>query len=705
MTAACPACSVVPTEIETPSPKTSMALSVPGMRCAACISAIENTLNRHPGVSDARVNFTLKRANIESDLEPEQLVAVLADAGYEAYPLDQTALGHEVDTVGRDLVLRLGVAGFAMMNVMLLSVAVWSGATDATRDMFHLISAAIALPAALFSAKPFFSSAASALSAGRLNMDVPISLAILLAGAISLFEALNGGSHAYFDAALSLTFFLLIGRVLEQRTRASARSAARELSALETHEALRKSGRSVDKVAASDLAPGDTVVVPTGVRVPVDGTLASPAAFTDRSFLTGESDPVHHATGKTLRAGEINLGPAFDLIATAVGEETKLRQMARLVEAAENVRNSYTSLADRVARFYAPAVHMLAAVTFAGWLWTTGDVRTSLNTAVAVLIITCPCALGLAVPAVATAAVGRLYRMGFLVKSGTALERLAEVDRIVFDKTGTLTKPGFSFELSSLSEDARAVAKALAQRSSHPLSVALNAYLGDTKPADIADLAEETGRGLRATWNGETVWLGRDQSPAHRGLVLKVGETATPLSYHESAVEGTEGLAGALQQTGMHPIILSGDQEGKTRRLADKLGFSDWMAGMSPDDKHHHIVELTKAGQQPCMVGDGINDTAALTAAHASVAPGSALDAARNAADVVILGGTLKYLPDLLEISRKSVRLSRQNFAIAFCYNAIAIPFAVAGFATPIAAALAMSASSICVLLNALRVR
>ncbi|MEL7106549.1 MAG: heavy metal translocating P-type ATPase [Pseudomonadota bacterium] len=704
MTAACPACAAAPTASDIEVPAATVALSVPKMRCAACIGDIERALRKLPDVMDARVNFTLKRVNVETHLPPEKLVQALSKAGFDAYPLDLDALGADTDPVGRDLILRVGVAGFAMMNVMLLSVAVWSGATDATRDMFHLISAAIALPAALFSAQPFFRSAAGALRGRRLNMDVPISLAIILAGGMSLFEALNSGEHAYFDAALSLTFFLLIGRVLEHRTRASARSAARELSALEVQHALKKTSNGVEKIAATALAVGDRILVPAGVRVPADGLLVSDTGFTDRSFLTGESDPVQHRAGAELRAGEINIGAPIELTTLRVGEDTKLRQMARLVETAENLRNSYTSLADRAAQIYAPVVHILAAATFAGWFIATGDARHALNIAIAVLIITCPCALGLAVPAVSTAAVGRLYRLGFLVKSGTALERLAEIKTVVLDKTGTLTRPGFDFELDTLDDDAKSVAKGLSEASSHPVSLALNQYLTGVSPAAIASLDERAGQGVSGLWNRKAVALER-ATDGTVGLVLRIGERNIPLPYRETELPGAATLAAKLQAAGLDVHILSGDTAAKTERLANRLGVTTWSAGVTPEGKHQVIRDLAKAGATPVMVGDGINDTVALTAAHASVAPGSALDAARNAADVVLTGDTLDHLPALFQTARTAVRMCRQNFGIAIAYNAVAIPIAVAGFATPIAAALAMSTSSICVLVNAMRVR
>ncbi|KMW60072.1 Type cbb3 cytochrome oxidase biogenesis protein CcoI [Candidatus Rhodobacter oscarellae] len=706
MTAACPACAAAPAAVDMALPKDVVQLSVPAIRCAACISAIEDRLSGVQGVNSARVNLTQKRVAIETELAPEDLVQALAEIGYDAHPLDAASLGAGDDPAGRDLLLRLGVAGFAMMNVMLLSVAVWSGASGATRDLFHLISAGIALPAVLYAAQPFFRNAWSALRVGRVNMDVPISLAILLAGGMSLFEALNGGAHAYFDAALSLTFFLLIGRYLEHRTRSAARNAAKELAALEVHTAQRLSGGKAQTVPIAELTPGDTVLVPTGVRVPVDGHLLSRAAHTDRSFLTGESEPVSHESGAVLNAGEINLGRPFEMQAEAIGKDTRLHRIAQMVETAETARNRYTSLADRAARIYVPAVHLLAGASFAGWLLATGDLRHALNIAIAVLIITCPCALGLAVPAVSTAAISRLYRLGFLVKSGTALERLADVKTLVLDKTGTLTRPGFFFDISTLSAAELGVTKALAMSSAHPLSKELSAYLGDINPAPLEDIEEVEGRGVRATWGGTPValgqaaWLGALQD----GLVLKKGDQIHPLPNQEVVAPDAKAMVSACQEAGLKPQILSGDTNTKTAALADAIGVTQYRAGLSPEQKNDHVADLERRGALACMVGDGLNDTGALSTAYASVAPGTALDAARSAADVVMIGDRLARLPELFAVARRAVYLSRMNFGIAAAYNAIAIPIAVLGFATPLMAALAMSFSSITVIANAARI-
>lgn len=706
MTAACPACVAVSAPAGMAALTQGAQFSVPAIHCAACIGTIERHFAGLRGVQNARVNATQKRVTVHSSLPDSQVVAELKSLGYDAYPLDQAALSTNHDPVGRDLILRMGVAGFAMMNVMLLSVAVWSGASDATRDLFHLISAAIALPAVIFSARPFFDHAAQALRAGRLNMDVPISLAIALAAGMSLYESLHGGAHAYFDAALSLTFFLLIGRYLEHRTKSAARSAAAELAALEVHTANRHVGGRIETVPVSALRVGDRIVVNAGVRVPVDGTLLSGSGYTDRSFLTGESEPVAQAQGAALCAGEINLGGPFEMTATAIGTDTRLSRIAALVETAENTRNSYTSLADKAARIYAPAVHLLATASFLGWLVYDGDLRHALNVAIAVLIITCPCALGLAVPAVSTAAISRLYKMGFLVKSGTALERLAGVETVVFDKTGTLTAPEFSFELGALSDDQQCILKGLASHSSHPLSKAIAMSLQDVEGAQIEALVEHPGAGIRGLYHGQPVALGRASwlGTQGDGLALCMGGKTHRLPHSQTVLRGASSLASDLGALHIQPQIISGDSEAKTAALALALGFERWLSRVSPEDKAAHIKSLS-THQPVCMVGDGINDTAALAHATVSIAPGTALDATRNAADVVMLGDALGRVPLMVQIARKAVLLSKQNFGIAVLYNLIAVPIAIAGFATPLMAALAMSASSITVLLNAMRVR
>ncbi|MCZ4353124.1 heavy metal translocating P-type ATPase [Roseovarius aestuarii] len=719
---ACPACDAAPAALATAEAHVAaqpgqIMLSLPTIHCAACISKIESGLRAYPGVKSARVNLTLKRALITADpaLSASDMVACVNALGYEAHELDAAVLtATATDKAGRDLLMRLAVAGFASMNVMLLSVAVWSGAADATRDMFHWISAAITLPTIAFAGQPFYRSAWGALRAGRLSMDVPITLAIALAIFTSLWETMLSGHHAYFDAALTLTFFLLAGRYLDHRTRAIARSAAEELTALEVPRAWRLENGAEVEVPVVALRVGDLIAVRPGGRMPVDGVITRGASELDRSLLTGETRPVFAGAGMQVSAGEMNLTGPLTLRATAVGSDTSLHRMADLVAVAESGRANYTSLADRAAKLYAPGVHILSALAFAGWLIGTGDVRTALNIAAAVLIITCPCALGLAVPAVTTAASGRLFKRGMLIKHATALERLAEVDTVVFDKTGTLTTGTPTLDApDALDPIVLAVALALAEGSAHPLSIAI-AQAGreaGVQPALITDIREVPGYGTQGMWQGARVRLGRASwsgaTPvATAATYLQIGDDVPlALTFTDSLRTGAADSVAALMAAGKDVWLLSGDSTPAVEAMAKRLNIPHWMAEALPAQKAAHIQEMTAKGHPVLMVGDGLNDTGALSAAHVSISPASALDAARAASDIVLLGADLTPIAEACTIARQATRRIRENFRIATFYNLIAVPLAVAGLATPLIAALAMSSSSIIVSLNALRIR
>lgn len=678
-------------------------LILPGIHCVACIRSVEGLLNARADIAAARVNLSRKRVAItaEPGMDPAPWITALTDIGFEAHE------ARDAGTRGTDdgLTLRLGIAGFAMMNVMLLSVAVWSGATDATRDFFHWIAATISLPAALYCAQPFFRSAMLALRGARLNMDVPIALAIVLACGLSLYETMTGGAHAYFDAALSLTFFLLAGRVLETRMRQAARSAAADLAALEPMRVTRIEGDTRVSVPVDEVAKGDTLWLAAGARVPVDGVLGSDAVQVDRSALTGESDEISVGCGASLTAGEAVLTGPVTMHTTVAAKGSTLRRLIQIAAQAEGARSRYTSLADRAAGVYAPLVHGLSFAAFVGWSFATGDMYHALTIAIATLIITCPCALGLAVPAVATVATGRSFRMGLLVKSETALERLAEVDTVVFDKTGTLSAAALVPD-PDMPGDARAVLKALAQASAHPLSRSILPLLNDVKAADLDEIVEHRGNGVSGLLHGVPVrfgnaaWVGAGQ-----GTVLQIGEALYAFARRETVYADAADTLVRLRDMGLEVHILTGDRAENAARIAAELGVDHVHAEVDPEAKQDLIESLQSDGRKVVMVGDGLNDTLALTRAWASIAPGTALEASQNAADVVLLGQHLSGIPAAIGIARSARRRILENFGLAACYNAVAIPLALAGFATPLMAALAMSTSSITVTLNALRTK
>ena len=708
--AACPACIGMPEgtlEKAASNGNSQIVLSLPAIHCVACINGVERALRGVDGVANARVNLSMKRVTVGLDrpIAPEQLIDTLELAGFEARLLDTSLLGADTDTYGRGLMTRIAVSGFAMMNVMLLSVAVWSGAVGATQHLFHMISAMIALPALIYAAQPFFHNAWTALSVRKLNMDVPISLAILLAAGMSLFETFYGGAQAYFDAALSLTFFLLIGRYLDHRSRKAAASAAAQLSALEVPRVMRLRGDTREMIDFAQLSIGDHIQVLPGGRIPVDGVIVEGASRIDRSLLTGESRTADAGPDAAVTAGEVNMTGPLIIRATTVGEDTTLRKMVTMVDQAEAVRNRYTAIADRAAAIYAPVVHLLALVAFLAWVAYSGDVRLSLNIAVAVLIITCPCALGLAVPAVSTTAAGRLFRAGLLVKDGTALERLAKVDTVIFDKTGTLTMPAAARD--KMDEQTQAIALAMTQNATHPISQAIAASLTGVTAAVVSDQKEHPGRGISARWSGQDVrlgsgaWLGTKS-----GTYVQIGnQPPQKIALRSELREGARELIQAWQNAGLSLHLVSGDDAEETGKIAEALGIARWQANTTPADKIAYIESFAGTGARVLMVGDGLNDTGALAAAYASVSPATAADASRAASDVVLLNDSLMPLIELPLVARAAKRRIVENFAISAGYNLIAIPVALMGFATPLLAAIAMSASSITVLANALRLR
>ncbi|HZX85029.1 MAG TPA: heavy metal translocating P-type ATPase, partial [Reyranella sp.] len=450
-------------------------LAVPGMHCGACIARVERVLGGLPAVDRARANLSTRRVTVAWRGDAPPLLAMLNNAGFEAH-LHDAASEVKDGTLGT-LVRALAVAGFAAGNIMMLSIAVWSGADAGARDLFHWLSAAIALPCLAYSGRVFFRSAWQALRHGRTNMDVPISIGVLLAFGMSLYETVHHGPHAYFDAATSLLFFLLIGRTLDHVMRERARTAVEGLARLAPRGAsVRQPDGSQRYLPVEDIRPGMAVLLAAGDRVPVDGRIVEGRSEIDGSLVSGESVPRPVTAGDCLQAGTLNLSGPLTLEVSAAAQDSFLAEMTRLMEMAEAGRTVYRRIADRAARLYAPVIHVTAFATFVGWMILTGDAHRAITVAIAVLIITCPCALGLAVPMVQVVAARRLFEQGIMVKDGGALERLAEADHVVFDKTGTLTRGAPQLvDADGIAPDSLAVAAAMASRSRHPYSQAIAA--------------------------------------------------------------------------------------------------------------------------------------------------------------------------------------------------------------------------------------
>lgn len=691
------------------TPLVTTRLTVPGMKCAGCIGKIERELAKTPGIAAARANLSAKRVAIIHDpaLDEGDLAAALLALGFESQPVADNPLASD-DAERKRLTRALGVAGFGMMNIMLLSVSVWSGADGATRALFHWLSAAIALPVVAYAGRPFFASAWMALKHRRTNMDVPISIGVILATCMSLYETIIGGAHAFFDSAVMLLFFLLAGRALDAAMRDRTRAGIGAL--------LGRMGKSASvigpdgatrRVAAKDLLPGMLVLVAAGEALAADGEVVEGRAALDNSMLTGESAPEPVAPGSLVHAGAINMGAPLKMRLTHVAEDTALAEIARAMDEAGQSRSTYVRIADRASRLYAPVVHTLALLAFAGWMAAGAGWHAALTIAIAVLIITCPCAMGLAVPAAQVVASGALMRRGLLVKDGSALERLAECDLAVLDKTGTLTLGTPRAEIGKLDAEARAVALALAQTSRHPLSRGLAAALlrEGVTPTAIEDIREEGGTGLAGRWQGLTVALEKPESEGPSDALattLRIGETRQVIPFSDPLRPDAAAAIAALAAEGLPARILSGDRAAPVAAVAATLGLPA-EAEADPRAKLAALEALKAAGHRPLMVGDGLNDGPSLAAAHASIAPGTASDASQQAADAVFIGEPLMPVALAVRVAKACMRIVRQNFGFSIAYNALAVPLALTGQVTPLVAAIAMSVSSLVVIANSLR--
>ncbi|QND73787.1 cation-translocating P-type ATPase [Tardiphaga robiniae] len=692
-------------------------LSVPDVHCGACIRTVEQALGALDGVTWARVNLSTKRVTIKwrADAAPPPFIETLRNVGYEAHLFEVD--GDATDTTLSELIRALAVSGFAASNIMLLSVSVWSGAEPATRDLFHGISALIALPTLIYSGRVFFRSAWQALRHGRTNMDVPISLGVLLAFGMSLYETAIHGPHAYFDASVSLLFFLLIGRTLDHMMRERARVAVKGLARLAARGALvLQSDGAQTYLPVGEITPGMTIMLAAGERVPVDSQVIKGLSELDVSLVTGESVPQPALPGSVLRAGTLNLTGPLIITATASANDSFLAEMLRMMEAAEQGRSVYRRIADRAAGLYAPVVHLTAAITLVGWLIVSGDVHRAITIAVAVLIITCPCALGLAVPMVQVVAARRLFESGIMIKDGGALERLAEVDTVVFDKTGTLTLGNPRVvNADTIAPATLALAGAVAAYSRHPYSRALAVAVPTVQaPIALDDVSEHPGCGMEARLGGSVLRLGRPEwaltdtsgmdLDGSSVVLSRDGQCVADFRFEDRLRAGAAETVGDLKRDGLAVEVVSGDRETPVRTLASGMGVP-YFAGVLPGGKAAHVVELAASGKKVLMVGDGLNDTPALMAAHASMAPASAADVGRNAADLVFLREDLSAVSQAIAVSREAGHLVRQNLALAVGYNLIAVPIAIMGHVTPLVAAIAMSGSSIVVVANALRLR
>ena len=693
-------------------------LLVDGVHCAACIAAIESRLTADPSVQRARVNLGLRRLSVEwrGDARHADALARAVEAlGYTVAPFDPAHLARLDADTGRDLLRALAVAGFASSNVMMLSLAVWAGQAQdmatGTQHLFQWLAGLVTLPAVAYAGRPFFRSALRALSAGRTNIDVPIALGLLLTTAISVVELARGGAHVYFDSAAALLFVLLVGRYLDFRVRARSRGTVERLLMLQAHGATvcQADGR-IAVLPAAAVEPGMVVLVRPGERVPVDGFVVAGRSSLDVSIITGESLPEAVAPGATVLAGSVNGAAALRVRASARVEDSHLAQIARLVEQAERTRGPAVTLADRVARVWTPIVHAGALTTLGGWwLFTDAGFAAALLHAVSVLIIACPCAIGLAVPAVQVVATGALLRRGVLLRSGDGLERLAGIDRVAFDKTGTLTLGTPRITAWPADAGAIRVAAALAASSHHPAARAIHAACPDA--ARMPGCEELPGEGLRAPIDGGEIRLGRAGFCGVDGAegwgseiwLTRPGHAPARFAFEDPVRPEAAAVVAALRAEGLSASILSGDRTAVVARVAALLGIADARGDLRPAQKLAVLAAWRGEGRRVLMVGDGLNDAPALAAAHVSASFAHGAPASQGAADIVLCGGDLGAVRFAWRTSRRARRIIVQNLVLAALYNVALIPVAILGLATPLVAAVAMAASSLTVTLNALR--
>jgi len=706
-------------------------LILEGIVCAACVWLNEQHLKSLPGVLDVQVNYSTHRARVswnDDETHLSEILRAISAIGYLAHPYDPSVHQQLLEKQRRDYLKRLGLAGALGMQVMMFAVAMyigdWWGMEDAHRIFFQWISLGLTLPVFVYSGRPFYQAAWRDLRHGRAGMDVPISLGIMIAFGGSLISMLRGSGHVYFDSVVMFIFFLLTARFLElaARKRASehtealiqsqATSAVREVDAIET-----------EIVAALELEPDDIVQIRPGETIPSDGVIIEGVSSVDESLLTGESRPCSKRVGDILVGGSVNIENFLRMRVTSAGQESVLSTILQLVERAQAEKPAIARLADRVAGYFVLGILILA--TAVGIWWWLNDPQQWLSVTIAVLVVTCPCALSLATPAAITAATGSMIKKGLLTSRGYALERLARADTIVFDKTGTLTQgqPGIDRVLcyGKLKEqNILQIAALLESRSEHPLARAFTDIELNESWA-LIDFRNIPGGGLTGTVNGVPYYLGNSawlkeisghdvplnqEADIPDGTHILLADDKQVLALfvlHDSVRAGAMELVHDLQVMGMKVMLYSGDDKSAVEPVAQKLGMDTWRSGMLPADKLKQVRMLQQQGETVAMIGDGINDAPVLAGADVSIAIGDGARYAAAAADMVLLSDKLSVLRDGVVTVRKMMRIIRQNLGWALAYNLAALPLAAVGIIHPWMAALGMSTSSLLVVANAMR--
>jgi Cu2+-exporting ATPase len=715
------------------------ALILEGINCPACIWLNEVHVARQPGVVAIRINYTTRRATVRWDARKTRLSDILAaiqSIGYRAYPYDPGAMETSRTRERRDALLRLAVAGLGMMQVMMYAfpayIAGEAGLPVDTAALMRWASLILTFPVVAYSSLPFFRGALRDLTRGRAGMDVPVAIGIGAAFAASVVATVAGHGEVYFDSVAMFVFFLLGGRYLELRARHHAAGylefLARAMPAVAHRFNDFAHSQQTEAIPAGALRPGDYMLVRPGESFPADGCIERGETQVDQALLTGESRPIARKAGDAVIAGAVNRGHAVAVRVERIGADTILSGIVRLMERAMQDRPHIQQLADRIAGRFVAAVLAIAAASALYWVW--ADPGKALPVAVAVLVVTCPCALSLATPMAMAVATAAMARLGIVVTRGTAMETLARATHVVFDKTGTLTEANLTVaEIRLPGGEARervvALAAALEQQSEHPLGKAFVAAATRDLPAAI-DVKNFPGKGIEGVIEGRRVRIGQKQfvaelrgshggperdgperSTAH-ATTIWLGDERGPLAQfllEDRVRDDAHALVTDLRGAGRLVMLLSGDGTQAVRAAAAQSGILDYRARMLPEQKLAAVRELQDQGAVVAMVGDGVNDAPVLAQAQVSIAMGTGAALAQGAADMVLVSPRLSDLGRGFRLSRKTMRIVRQNLVWAFAYNLVALPLAVSGWLTPWMAGIGMSASSLFVVLNALRVR
>ncbi len=703
--------------------RAAVVLLIDGLRCTACAWLIEHAIGTLPGVHDVGVNAAARRVHLGFDpsrASLSTLLAALAKLGFVPHPLTADAIDSLREQESRAAIKRLAVAGLGAMQAMMYAVALYAGVFDgidpAVRDFFRWLGFLVATPVVLYSARPFFAGAQRELRARRVSMDTPVAFAIALIYLASLIETLRGGLDIYFDSVSMFVFFLLVGRTLEMRARHRAGDIVDALARLQPTLAERRTANGYETVGVHELQAGDIVRIAAGASIPADGSLHDRQCAIDESLLSGESAARRCQPGDAVIAGSMVLEGPVEITVKRVGADTVLAGIVRMVTRAASEKPTLARLADARASRFVVRVFLLTVLTAAAWL--VFDPSRAFAAALAVLVVSCPCAFALAVPAALTRAVSVLAQRGVLVVDGNALEALAKADHVVFDKTGTLTEPSIDLAHSEVGrgtlDQALAIAAALEQGNTHPLAAALRGSAATLTLSNAHALHNHAGAGVSGVIDGVRYRIGTRafadcagpaDSTADDALVLADDQgVIARFRVEEQPRAGVTELLAALHEAGIGTEILSGDSPARVEAMAQGLGIRQWRAAMQPADKLERLRELRGQGHVIAMIGDGVNDAPVLAAADVGIAIGSGAALAHAASGILLSSQRLDAIIEARVVARRTLVTLRQNLNWALGYNLAAVPLAAFGFVPPWLAALGMSASSIVVILNSLRI-